>query len=60
MNSSNNEKCVGCKYITGDNSSYCYMFETSPEILPCAQHDMYAEQRKINGKKIADKYRNSN
>lgn len=56
MNSSNNERCKGCKHVTDNNNEWCYMFKDPPISLPCAQHDKYSEQRKINGKKIADKF----
>ena len=44
--SGNCENCRGCKHIHYTSSGFCYMFENRPEILPCAQHDKYAEQRK--------------
>lgn len=51
-NSSDNEKCTGCKHITNNLMGFCYMFSDKPEVLPCGQHDKYAEQRKANGKKL--------
>lgn len=47
-------ECKGCRHITHKTYEYCYMFEHKPERLPCAQHDMYSEQRKANGKRIHD------
>jgi len=59
-NSFNCRSCEGCKHITNNNLEYCYMFQSAPSILPCAQHDKYAEQRKINGRKIYANFKKRN
>ena len=46
MSSKNCEACKGCKHITNNNVEFCYMFLDQPNVLPCAQHDKYAEQRR--------------
>lgn len=45
-----NERCKGCKHIEDIPNQFCYIFKNKPKILPCGQHDMYAKQRKKNGK----------
>ena len=55
-NSSNNQLCEGCKYITNIDLEYCYMFQNPPVLLPCAQHDIYKKLRQNNGKIIANKF----
>lgn len=57
MNSSNYEGCKGCRHITNKVSEFCYMFKDRPEVLPCAQHDKYAEQRRKNGRNIQSLYK---
>ena len=47
--------CDGCRHILSDGDGWCYMFKDEPETLPCGQHNMYAEQRKITGQKIYEK-----
>ena len=46
MNSTTEEKCEGCKHRAITDEGFCYMFREAPEILPCAQHDMYAGRRR--------------
>lgn len=46
------ERCDGCSNATDLDGGYCRMFECQPSVLPCAQHDKYAEQRKLNGRLI--------
>lgn len=50
-----NEKCLGCKHSKEkDEGNYCYMFEKAPDILPCGQHDKFAEARKMTGQLITE------
>lgn len=43
-------KCNGCRHQLSDQGGFCYMFEREPDILPCAQHDKYADLRRANGR----------
>jgi hypothetical protein len=49
MNSVELVKCEGCRHIKSDNDDFCYMFRHKPEVLPCGQHDKFAEIRKKGG-----------
>lgn len=45
------EKCAGCKHRNhGEAGAWCYMFQDSPEELPCSQHDKFEPLRKAMGK----------
>ena len=45
------EGCSGCQHRdNADGDAWCYMFLKSPDKLPCAQHDKFAELRKRAGK----------
>ena len=50
-NSINEMKCNGCQHQE-QNENWCYMFKNAPAVLPCAQHDKYAEVRKAIGRLI--------
>jgi len=53
MNAEDHDKCKGCRHQKTDiKTQWCYMFKNPPEILPCAQHDRYALERKITGELI--------
>lgn len=41
--------CEGCTQSKIESDGHCYMFVEPPEQLPCAQHDMFYEQRKQLG-----------
>lgn len=49
-----NKECLDCTHSKQreDNGNYCYMFEKSPEHLPCGQHDKFAEARRLTGNLI--------
>lgn len=49
------EECLGCSHSEHpEGNNYCYMFQKAPEILPCMQHDKFAELRKCTGRLITD------
>lgn len=49
MNSMDCKACCGCKHRKCVYKQWCYMFKENPDILPCAQHDMFKLFRKISG-----------
>ena len=53
-----NIKCEGCQYKQEhSNYQWCYMFKNEPDTIPCGQHDMYAEQRKENGRRMVEQFK---
>ena len=47
MNSTNCKQCNGCQWQSSKQGEWCYMFETEPSRLPCAQHDQFEVERQI-------------
>ena len=40
--------CEGCQYrYLGTHPDWCYMFRENPGELPCAQHDDFADLRRV-------------
>lgn len=41
--------CKGCQHQRGGDHGrqWCYMFETRPSTLPCAQHDKFTAERRV-------------
>jgi len=40
------EACDGCQWQhEGQSGSWCYMFQTAPDHLPCSQHDKFKIER---------------
>ena len=38
--------CDGCSHVDDPHGAgWCYMFESPPDVLPCAQHDKFKVQR---------------
>ncbi len=52
MNIPDKTLCKGCQHKIFVKGQWCYMFLKAPNTLPCGQHDMYKEQRRINGRKL--------
>ena len=44
--------CNDCAHQGAEYEGWCYMFTDKPFDVPCAQHDMYAAERRANGKRI--------
>lgn len=57
---SDKEECEGCGHRNDSGDGFCYMFDKAPSALPCAQHDMYAKQRELNGRKMLGVWRSIN
>lgn len=48
----NDPRCTGCKHAEDTKDGWCYMFSEAPSMLPCGQHDKFAELRRVTGKAI--------
>jgi len=47
--------CLNCSHSRFPcKGLYCYMFKEIPNIIPCAQHDMYSELRKATEKVLKE------
>ena len=45
--------CDGCRHITPqEDEGHCYLFERSPPVLPCTQHDIFKAQRETMGRML--------
>jgi len=48
MNTSKDHSgCRGCQWRGANHGGWCYMFESEPSNLPCAQHDKFQIERDI-------------
>ena len=46
--------CDGCRHINNDGKDYCYMFREQPNVIPCAQHDKFKNDRKLTGRLVTE------
>lgn len=46
MKAADCKNCDGCQFQNMGESGWCYLFESSPEQLPCSQHDKFEVERK--------------
>ena len=42
--------CEGCQHRNEGEGGWCYMFQHAPDVLPCAQHDMFEAEREVVAK----------